>query len=569
MKNEEVILINDFYHPPVENLTVAIDHLKTNMLLVYPAFVRPEINSLTDFKGSISYLGKKLTSDDELKKGLKDLIFIDSEIDTKYLERPIYSQFLEAFLDSNNHFKELYLEKIKASSTDLEKLKQEKLKHIEKINNKYANIESKIEEQSQYELAEIRKLFKKNKEPSDVDSFKYQDDLKQAFEKKSKKIAEVEKKKKDEISKVEETYDPKINSYSTDYQKIESRVYKELKKEYKRLKKELNKNIKNVLESDEDVQLKDEKIESLKNDFYSKTYLDRKEAKIRLNKYLTYLGFEPNLLFKFKAFSNFTYLEKTKLKYLLGILTNKRFFVLDLLSPSLNYPDQKELISLLSLALKQNKETLIISNNVDNIQYLVDDSRVFVAIESKTIEYGFKNEILNNPMVPICKKLINKEDITQEDLDLTLELKGKLVSIIPDHYILASETQIIAYKRLLKYEQKMEKKVKQLKEEKAQEEENNIVTQTIMEAVGEEKRVKKVEKLYKNNKQDKIKVYIIEKREKDNMWVIHIENSSKILKLFKTQHEAINYAKKLSLSQAITIKVKSSKGDSFGKYKVI
>ena len=56
-------------------------------------------------------------------------------------------------------------------------------------------------------------------------------------------------------------------------------------------------------------------------------------------------------------------------------------------------------------------------------------------------------------------------------------------------------------------------------------------------------------------KEDINKIYHISKRKEDGMWQVKFANGQKAIKLFKTQEEAIAYAKKLAVNQEGSISI--------------
>lgn len=61
------------------------------------------------------------------------------------------------------------------------------------------------------------------------------------------------------------------------------------------------------------------------------------------------------------------------------------------------------------------------------------------------------------------------------------------------------------------------------------------------------------------------KAYHLSKREEDGKWAIKLAKGEKVIKLFNTKAEALEYANKLSDNQDATLRVHASKGKSKGK----
>jgi len=61
------------------------------------------------------------------------------------------------------------------------------------------------------------------------------------------------------------------------------------------------------------------------------------------------------------------------------------------------------------------------------------------------------------------------------------------------------------------------------------------------------------------------KTYHISKRKEDNMWQVKYAGGERVIKLFKTQAEALEYTKKMAANQNRAVVVHASKGASKGK----
>lgn len=59
--------------------------------------------------------------------------------------------------------------------------------------------------------------------------------------------------------------------------------------------------------------------------------------------------------------------------------------------------------------------------------------------------------------------------------------------------------------------------------------------------------------------------YHVSKRASDGLWIVHLENSDKVIKTFKTKPEAVEYVDHLSESTGRAGHVHASKGASKGK----
>ncbi|MDY6392551.1 MAG: DUF2188 domain-containing protein [Bacilli bacterium] len=64
---------------------------------------------------------------------------------------------------------------------------------------------------------------------------------------------------------------------------------------------------------------------------------------------------------------------------------------------------------------------------------------------------------------------------------------------------------------------------------------------------------------------DAKKIYHVSKRAEDNKWVIKFAGGEKVIKLFNTKAEALEYADKLAANQDGTILFHASKGEKKGK----
>ncbi len=63
------------------------------------------------------------------------------------------------------------------------------------------------------------------------------------------------------------------------------------------------------------------------------------------------------------------------------------------------------------------------------------------------------------------------------------------------------------------------------------------------------------------------RVYHLSKREKDNKWVVKFAGGEKVIKVFDTQKEGLEYVNKMAENQGGTVLVHASKGAKKGKIK--
>ncbi len=607
--NIKEIKVDDFFLSPVENLTFSLNKNKTNLLISYPNLIKVEVNSISDFKGDILIDGKKIALDKDLLSLKNEICYINSNLDENLLSGSFYSNLLEAYLTKHNHLNDVYLDLIKEIDEKKEQLNLEKQRLINKENEEYNNLIKKIT--SSFET-KINKL----KGKKDEKSLLKIEDLNNS---KDSKLKELENEHLYNLKLIDDEFIQQSNIDSQNEKNIIKNAKNKCKNIYKdecKILKDKVKTIKKdkVLNFDE----KEDEINKENEKFYLKTYLPKQIGQERINNLLEKLGFNISFYLKHKQYDKFSFLEQIKLNLLVGILFDKKVFVLDLLDVKFDSNSQVILINDIKNLIKDNYPSLIITNNVDNISLIDDDSYVYFALESKTIEYAFKKEIDSNSLVPLVQKLIKKEDISQEDLDLLLDLDGKLVEILPNHFILANSNQVLAYKRLMSYQQHLEDKKSnsKIKENKnnedklSKQEADKIAADLINDVVSSSKESKKTSKkenkvdTKKENKpsQDKkvkpvedkskdknIKVeerdfkqvqgslfdnesskktYLIEKRQ-DGKWGIFLSNSNKTIKLFANQKEATDYAKNLASKSSSEVFIKSSKGSSKGKFNKI
>lgn len=65
---------------------------------------------------------------------------------------------------------------------------------------------------------------------------------------------------------------------------------------------------------------------------------------------------------------------------------------------------------------------------------------------------------------------------------------------------------------------------------------------------------------------EKQNTYIIQKRESDGKWLVKIMGSDKVIKLFSTKAEALEYTKNMAGNTGKGIVAKPSKGANKGKF---
>lgn len=595
--NIKEIKIDDFFLSPVENLTFSLTKSKTNILVSYPNLTKVEFNSLTDFKGSILIDNKKISSDEQLNKLKEDICYINSELEEDLLKGSLYFNLLNSYLIKNNHLHEVYLSLIKEIDDKKEKLNLEKEKLINNENKEYELLIKKLNNSFE---TKINKLKSKNDEKSLSKISNLETD-------KSNKLQELENNHLYNLKIIDDEFTSQSNIDASNQKNIIRKAKIQCKKIYKKEKRELKRKIREI--NKDKVLNFDEKEDEIKKEyqkFYLKTFLPKKEGKAIIDEILEKLGFNISFYLKHKQYNKFSFIEQIKLNILVGMLNSKKAFVLDLLDNKYDSNSQVILINDIKNLISKDYPNLIITNNVDNINLVSDDSYIYFALEGKTIEYGYKQEITSSCLVPLVQKLIKKDDISQEDLDLLLDLDGKLVEILPNHFILANLNQVQAYKRLLSYQEHIDNKKNSndsnsnkvdsspsLSKKEADEIANNVINDVVKNEIKELKKENKPSKLdsklKKNNnkvknksdslkhvqvslfslddikKEDNEKIYLIEKRE-DGKWALFLSNSNKTIKLFSSQKEASEYAKNLASKSNSKVFSKSSKGNLKGKF---
>ena len=71
----------------------------------------------------------------------------------------------------------------------------------------------------------------------------------------------------------------------------------------------------------------------------------------------------------------------------------------------------------------------------------------------------------------------------------------------------------------------------------------------------------------KPNLKDGTRVYHVAKREEDGKWAVKFAGGDKVIKLFDTQAEALEYSKAMAKNQEGKLLVHNSKGANKGKIK--
>lgn len=61
------------------------------------------------------------------------------------------------------------------------------------------------------------------------------------------------------------------------------------------------------------------------------------------------------------------------------------------------------------------------------------------------------------------------------------------------------------------------------------------------------------------------KKYHVVKRKEDNKWTVKLEGSDKVIKLFATKEEAMEYTKQMAENQGASVAVHASKGANKGR----
>jgi len=556
MKDIKKIFVDDFCLPPLENLTVEFNNTHVNCLFVYPGIPPVIVDSFDSFRGKI-FIDDKQIKDDNSFNNIKDSFMNLNDEDIFNSTDSFYDYLIEKYVQVNNYLEQYYYKELNKMHFNLDKDLSKKEDEITKATKIYEGNKSLVEEQTEEKLIKLRQQGL-NSEDFSIKSQELLAEKEHQFNVLLIAFNKV-------IDKINDKYSPIISKDQKDKDDAIKQLKDRVKKIYKAKKLKLKYDLKNtnILKKD------------LYEIFYKETFLPRKEAIKNIDDILISLGFNISYFFKHRQYKKFSLIEKIKLKLAYSILFDKQVYVLNLVNDSFNLNEKKTLINDMNLLLKYKYLGLVITDNVDLLNIFDEESKLFIAIEGKTIEYANIKEITSNPLVPMTQKLIHKEHVSQEDLDIAIDLVGKFNQILDNHYILANETQVIAYKRLLKYQKHVEQKKKQ---EKVYVSNNvkskpllkkKIVKEAIENVVKDVHLEKKIQKLHDENKHNQIKIYLIEKREKDDKWTIRIDSSNKALKLFDTKEQAIKYGKELSYSQVAKLKVQSSKGKSIGQYKEV
>lgn len=120
-------------------------------------------------------------------------------------------------------------------------------------------------------------------------------------------------------------------------------------------------------------------------------------------------------------------------------------------------------------------------------------------------------------------------------------------------------------------EESIEEPVEEEKVEEStnEEEQEEVPTQEVVEPLKEEKKEKPKAKEEKpaEKKEVNFRTYHVNKRKEDGKWTVKYAGGEKVIKLFDTQKEALEYTKKMAENQGGTVLVHASKGAQKGKIK--
>ena len=269
-----------------------------------------------------------------------------------------------------------------------------------------------------------------------------------------------------------------------------------------------------------------------------------------------------------------------------ALIMNPKLLICDEPISALDVSIRAQIINLLNELKEEMGLTLIfIAHDLSVVKYFCDRSAVMYygeIVELATSDELFKHSLhpytkallsaipKPNPLTERTRKRILYNPATAHDYS---KQKPTLREILPGHFILCNDDEEVKYREEiasldLAREESVEEVVTEEVKEVAKEEDSAPVTEKVDEKKELKKSIKTVkegDEMIKPASKPQKKVYHVAKRDSDQKWTVKFAGGEKVIKLFDTKVEAVNYANELAAKNDSTVLVHASKGAYKGK----
>lgn len=269
-----------------------------------------------------------------------------------------------------------------------------------------------------------------------------------------------------------------------------------------------------------------------------------------------------------------------------ALIMNPKLLICDEPISALDVSIRAQIINLLNELKEEMGLTLIfIAHDLSVVKYFCD--RIAVMYYGEIVELATSDELFKHSLHPYTKALLSAipkpNPLTEKTRKRILynpatahdysKQKPTLREILPGHFILCNDDEEVKYREEiasldLAHEEEVEEVVTEEVKEVAKEEDSAPVTEKVNEKKELKKSIKTVkegDEMIKPASKPQKKVYHVAKRDSDQKWTVKFAGGEKVIKLFDTKVEAVNYANELAAKNDSTVLVHASKGAYKGK----
>ena len=269
-----------------------------------------------------------------------------------------------------------------------------------------------------------------------------------------------------------------------------------------------------------------------------------------------------------------------------ALIMNPKLLICDEPISALDVSIRAQIINLLNELKEEMGLTLIfIAHDLSVVKYFCD--RIAVMYYGEIVELATSDELFKHSLHPYTKALLSAipkpNPLTERTRKRILynpatahdysKQKPTLREILPGHFILCNDDEEVKYREEiasldLAREESVEEVVTEEVKEVAKEEDSAPVTEKVDEKKELKKSIKTVkegDEMIKPASKPQKKVYHVAKRDSDQKWTVKFAGGEKVIKLFDTKVEAVNYANELAAKNDSTVLVHASKGAYKGK----
>jgi len=255
-----------------------------------------------------------------------------------------------------------------------------------------------------------------------------------------------------------------------------------------------------------------------------------------------------------------------------ALVMNPKLLVCDEPISALDVSIKAQIINLLNDLKDEMDLTIIfIAHDLSTVKYFCD--RIAVMYYGELVELTDSDELFKHPLHPYTKSLLSAipqpnpytekrrkriryNPATTHDYS---KQKPTIHEILPGHFILANDEELIKYKKEVEDIDSGKIVFSHGQEVKVEAGKAKPLSKTAIDT--EDTASDDTDSKTSANK----KVYHVSKRAKDDKWSIKFAGGTKVLKLFETKAEAMEYANELAANSDAIVQVHASKGVHKGK----